>query len=86
MSNEIRVCDCGNEHCADFMKDCFGLTYDPEFMEGSLSEYEDEFECLDSLSQADLLKDWIGLLQDKYDAVIGPGFLEDIKIPTESVN
>jgi hypothetical protein len=79
------------------MEDAFMLTYDPEFMEGELAEYADEdgntFDDLDSLSKADLLQDWIGLLQRKYEEVTGDGFLSDLGAteingapPTDTVN
>lgn len=81
-----RVCDCGNESCIDYLTDCFTLSYDPEFMEGKIIEFEEEFEQLDSLSQADVLKDWIELLQAKYENVTGDGFLQDLISPEEVMN
>lgn len=52
-----------------------------------------DFLELDSLLQADLLKDWIGLFQRCYDEVTGPDFLKDLgrteineSPPTDAVN
>jgi hypothetical protein len=73
-----RICDCGDKECLNYLKDCFSLVYDEWGMEGGILEFGDGFEHLDSLSQADLLKDWIELLTTKYNSVTGDDFLSDI--------
>lgn len=72
-----RLCDCGDPTCVEYLNDCFSLAYDVSEMEGKLIEFEDEFESLDSLSQADILQDWIGILRERYDEVTGADFLKD---------
>ena len=59
-------------------KDVGTLEYDDCTGEGEI-RFNGWFDSQDTLTQADVLSDWIGMLTAAYNEVIGDGFLEDLR-------
>jgi hypothetical protein len=76
---EIDDCDCGEcDMCMEWemmWEDMGSLEYHPEVGEGRIDL--SQINQLDWLTQADIIKDWIGILTEQYNKVIDPKYIEE---------